>query len=161
MLAYCRLGTNFTELWAWIPQFSTTKIDLGMWGVKWRPFFLGLNVIRCSLALCVSGVTVLPNSRRSRLALSFLWVTVIVILASYSGTLISYLAVDVRNLPFTSLQQVIESPSYNIWMDTESIYAEIFGVSIYIYNVIHIGLGFPIWAAKNSSDFQCRRTCVA
>ena len=57
---------------------------------------------------------------------------VIVILASYSGTLISYLAVDVRRMPFKSLEQAIKSPTYEIWMDTESIYAEIFGVSVHI-----------------------------
>ena len=81
----------------------------------------------------------LPVTGRSRVTLSFLWLTVIVVLASYSGTLISYLAVDIRTLPFTYLEQVIRSPSYNIWLDTESVYAEIFGVSIYTYII------YPYW----------------
>ena len=81
------------------------------------------------LCKMISGVKTLQCSGPSRLALSSLWVVVIVILASYSGTLISYLAVDVRNLPFTSLKEAIASPSYEMWMDTESVFAEIFRVS--------------------------------
>ena len=99
---------------------------------------IGVGIIYV-LIQTISGVTILPHSGRSRLTLSFLWVIVIVILASYSGTLISYLAVDIRSLPFSSLKQVIISPSYNIWMNTESIYAEIFGVSIHMNYFIHLG----------------------
>ena len=97
------------------------------------------------LSQFISGVTTMPTSGRSRIALSFLWVGIIVILASYSGTLISYLAVDVRRLPFTSLRQVILSPSYDIWMDTKSVYAEIFHVRIYTYLCSHLGLVLHIF----------------
>ena len=97
----------------------------------------------------------LPNSGRSRLAVSLLWITVIVILASYSGTLISYLAVDIRRLPFTSLNQVIRSPLYEIWVDTESIYAEIFGVSIGMFCAIHLVPVLYICVTKNGPVTRC------
>ena len=114
----------------------------------------------------ISGVNTMPNSGRTRMVLSFLWFSVIVILTSYSGTLISYLAVDVKSLPFTYLKQVIRSPSYDIWMDTESVYAEIFHVRIYIYLFSHLGLAllkclvlymhtyihpYPIWNRELST----------
>ena len=93
----------------------------------------------------VSGVTKLPNSWQSRLILGFLWLTVIVILASYSGTLTSYLAVDIRRLPFTSLKHIAQYPSYKIWLDTESMLAELFRVSI---TVLYHDMIVWIWAGN-------------
>ena len=55
---------------------------------------------------------------------------VITILASYNGTLMSYLTVDIRRLPFSSLKQAIQSPQYKIRMNTKSVYEEIYHVSI-------------------------------
>ena len=54
-------------------------------------------------------------------------------LALYSGTLMSYLTVDVRRLPFSSLNQTIKSPQYEIWMDTKSVYEEIYHVSAIVF----------------------------
>ena len=132
MLSFALLRTSFTGTWIWVQI----------------------------LAQLISGVTMPPNSGRSRLALSFLWLTAIVILASYSGTLMSYLAVDIRTLPFTSLKQVMLSPLYNIWMDTESIYAEIFGVSIYMHHLIHIGRGRRYVLLKIALIFIVAHLCA-
>ena len=41
------LGTNFSEILIEIHAFSFTKIHLKMSSWKWRPFFLGLNVLLC------------------------------------------------------------------------------------------------------------------
>ena len=40
------LGTNFSEMLIEIPTFSFKKIHLKMSSGKWRPFCLGLNVLR-------------------------------------------------------------------------------------------------------------------
>ena len=51
------LGTNFSEILIGIQTFSFKKMPLKMSSAKWRPFSLGLNVLRrsswtrCSLAL--------------------------------------------------------------------------------------------------------------
>ena len=42
------LGTNFSEILIEIQTFSFKKIDFKMSSVKWRPFCLGLNVLRLS-----------------------------------------------------------------------------------------------------------------
>ena len=57
-----------------------------------------------------------------------LWLALIVILASFTGTLTSYLTVSVISLPYSTLQQVIHSPDYRIRLDTESVYAEVLQV---------------------------------
>ena len=43
------LGTNFSEMLIEIHKFSFKKIHLKMSSGKWRPFCLGLNVLRPSL----------------------------------------------------------------------------------------------------------------
>ena len=40
------LGTNFSEILIGIQTFSFKKINLKMSSAKWRPFCLGLNVLR-------------------------------------------------------------------------------------------------------------------
>ena len=40
------LGTNFNETSIEIHTFSSKKIHLKLWSWKWRPFCLGLNVLR-------------------------------------------------------------------------------------------------------------------
>ena len=45
------LGTNFSEILIQIHTFSFKKMHLKMSSAKWRPFCLGLNVLRH----CVSG----------------------------------------------------------------------------------------------------------
>ena len=57
-----------------------------------------------------------------------LWLAVIVILASFTGTLTSYLTVSVISLPYSTLEQVIQSSDYRIRLDTESVFAEILQV---------------------------------
>ena len=39
------LGTNFSEISIGIQTFSFKKMHLNMSSAKWRPFFLGLNVV--------------------------------------------------------------------------------------------------------------------
>ena len=39
------LGTNFSEILIEIPTFSFKKMRLKVSSAKWRPFFLGLNVL--------------------------------------------------------------------------------------------------------------------
>ena len=41
------LGTNFSEILIGIQIFSFKKMRLKMSSAKWRPFCLGLNVLRC------------------------------------------------------------------------------------------------------------------
>ena len=41
-------GTNFSEFLIEILTFSFTKMSLKVSSVKWRPFCLGLNVLKCS-----------------------------------------------------------------------------------------------------------------
>ena len=40
------LGTNFSEILAQIKTFSFKKMYLKVSSAKWRPFFLGLNVLK-------------------------------------------------------------------------------------------------------------------
>ena len=40
------LGTNFSEIWIRIQTFSFKKMHLKMASAKWRPFCLGLNVLK-------------------------------------------------------------------------------------------------------------------
>ena len=48
------LGTNFSEIWIEIQIFSLGKIHLKMSSTKWRPFCLGLNVLRKTQFRCQS-----------------------------------------------------------------------------------------------------------
>ena len=76
----------------------------------------------------ISANIVTPLSAKSRLVFGSLWFTVIVILAFFTGTLTSHLAVSVKSLPYSTLQQVIHDTDYRIRLDTESVYAEMFKV---------------------------------
>ena len=55
------LGTHFSEILIEIHAFSFKKMHLKMSSGKWRPFFLGLNVLKCLLidGLCLS--TLFPS----------------------------------------------------------------------------------------------------
>ena len=44
------LGTNFSEISIGIQTFSFKKMHLNMSSAKWRPFCLGLNVLRVNLS---------------------------------------------------------------------------------------------------------------
>ena len=49
------LGTNFSEIFIEIHTFSFKKMHLKMSSSKWRPFCLGLNVLRglvCGVSFC-------------------------------------------------------------------------------------------------------------
>ena len=43
------LGTNFSEILSDVQSFSFKKMHLKMSSAKWRPFYLGLNVLNTSL----------------------------------------------------------------------------------------------------------------
>ena len=45
------LGTNFSEIQIGIQAFSYKKMHLKMSSVKWRPFWLGLNVLRWTISI--------------------------------------------------------------------------------------------------------------
>ena len=49
------LGTNFSENLIEILAFSFTKMRLKVSSAKWRPFGLGLNVLRCKRYSLVGG----------------------------------------------------------------------------------------------------------
>ena len=57
------LGTNFNEISIGIQTFSFKKMHFKMSSAKWRPFCLGLNVLRASIwyLIQVHG-TLLPHS---------------------------------------------------------------------------------------------------
>ena len=46
------LGTNFSEILIVSHTFSFKKMHLKMSSAKWRPFCLGLNVLRC-ITICI------------------------------------------------------------------------------------------------------------
>ena len=59
------LGTNFSEILIGIQIFSFKKMHLKMSSAKWRPFFLGLNVLnRCLLVGAVKNN--LPHDEQCR-----------------------------------------------------------------------------------------------
>ena len=76
----------------------------------------------------ILATVVTPHSGKSRLVFGLLWFAVIVILALFSGTLTSYLAVSVTRLPYSTLQQVVNASDYRIRISTESVFAEMFKV---------------------------------
>ena len=61
----------------------------------------------------------------------------------------SYLAVVVTKLPYSTLHEVIQDPNYKIRMDTESVLAEIFQVSkIPIICAVH----YQIWMKLDTEN---------
>ena len=56
------IGTNFSEISIGIQTFSFKKMHLNMSSAKWRPFWLGLNVL-----------TQLPKSQHTLITLHCLW----------------------------------------------------------------------------------------
>ena len=50
MLLIGPLGTDFSEILIKIQTFSLNKMHLKMSSRKWRPFCLGLNVLKCLIA---------------------------------------------------------------------------------------------------------------
>ena len=49
------LGTNFSEIWSEIHTFSFKKMHLKLSSAKWRPFCLGLNVLKTtSSEICIN-----------------------------------------------------------------------------------------------------------
>ena len=48
------LGTNFSEIFSEILTFSFKKMCLKVSSAKWRPFCLGLNVLKVSVKICWS-----------------------------------------------------------------------------------------------------------
>ena len=60
------LGTNFSEIWIEIWIFSFRKMHLKMSSAKWRPFCLGLNVLKTHvIALVFCGWMGRPGSNIS------------------------------------------------------------------------------------------------
>ena len=58
------LGTNFSENSIEILTFSFTKMRLKVSSAKWRPFCLGLNVLK-HICVCINKVAVGPANRFS------------------------------------------------------------------------------------------------
>ena len=57
------LGTNFSEILIGIQTFSFRKIHLNVSSAKWRPFCLGLNVLRSGkIVFWTLELTVTPNT---------------------------------------------------------------------------------------------------
>ena len=76
----------------------------------------------------ISANVVTPHSGKSRLVFGLLWFAVIVVVALFSGTLTSYLAVSVTRLPYSTLQQVVNASDYRIRISTQSVFAKMFKV---------------------------------
>ena len=57
------LGTNFSEFLIVIHTFSFNKMPLKMSFAKWRPFCLGLNVLRTPLDNVLALVHIIPRRR--------------------------------------------------------------------------------------------------
>ena len=76
----------------------------------------------------ISGSILTPRSGKAHLVLGTLWFAVIVILALFTGTLTSHLAVSVTRLPYSKIDQVVQASDYRIRVDTESIFADLFKV---------------------------------
>ena len=60
------IGTNFNEMLIEIHTFSVKKIHLKMSSANWRPFCLGLNVLRC-VATVVHCSDVLMSTMASQI----------------------------------------------------------------------------------------------
>ena len=60
------LGTNFSEISIGIQTFSFKKIHLKMSSGKWRPFCLGLNVLRISVNWSHESITVTIWSQQTK-----------------------------------------------------------------------------------------------
>ena len=56
MLLIGPLGTNFSEMLIEIHTFSFKKIHLNMSSEKWRPFYLGLNVLTATVLYCIYSI---------------------------------------------------------------------------------------------------------
>ena len=54
------LGTNFKEMLIEILTFSFMKMRLKVSSAKWRPFCLGLNVLRFFVGACLLGKSLSP-----------------------------------------------------------------------------------------------------
>ena len=54
------LGTNFSEIFIRIQTFSFKKMHLKMASAKWRPFCLGLNVLKLNMVLLMQVYVVKP-----------------------------------------------------------------------------------------------------
>ena len=99
----------------------------------------------------ISGPVTLSSSGRSHLALSLLWLVVMVILASYSGTLTAYLAVDLKSLPFSSINQAIQSSSHKIWATPTSAFVELLSVCTFPVIYFDIIVLFPFRISEIST----------
>ena len=69
-----------------------------------------LNFVRVRSVF--SGSTWIPRAQSVRFVVGFFWVFSIVVMATYSGNLIAYLTVNRIQLPFDSLERMIESRDY-------------------------------------------------
>ncbi|XP_048249944.1 glutamate receptor 1-like [Haliotis rufescens] len=77
---------------------------------------------------CKQGSSTLPNTESNRILLAFWWLCCIPITAVYSGNLVAFLTVTKDNVPFTGLNDLLDS-GYDIGIETGSYVAEIFSGS--------------------------------
>ena len=66
------LGPNFSEILIETSTFSFKKMRLKVSSAKWRPFFLGLNLLRRGLAVICVGNDIQPAYRWYKAVISFL-----------------------------------------------------------------------------------------
>ncbi|XP_071094539.1 uncharacterized protein [Haliotis cracherodii] len=77
---------------------------------------------------CKQGPSTPPNTESNRILLAFWWLCCIPITAVYSGNLVAFLTVTKDNVPFTGLNDLLDS-GYGIGIETGSYVAEIFSGS--------------------------------
>ena len=72
-----------------------------------------------------TGSDILPESNSARIIIIFFWWVVVVLVATYNANLMSYLAINERRLPFTTLDEAVTDPSAEFYV-LESTAAEAF-----------------------------------
>ena len=64
--------------------------------------------------ICILGSPAHPASGSVRFVLAFYWLFCIVLVATYSGNIISFLAVDKQAIPFSNLVELVALEDYII-----------------------------------------------
>ena len=78
----------------------------------------------------LSGGVLLSKSQSQRIVTSFIWLYIIVIITVYVGNLVSFLSVTVTNMPFQTLEEMVEDGTYTWGAEHGAIY-DMFKVKVH------------------------------
>ena len=86
------------------------------------------NNVKCLIYLCVTGQPNEVKTTSGRIVSFTSYMTSLVVLAAYSGFLRSCLAVQLRQLPFRDLQELLNDESYRLGFERDSYLYDMFNV---------------------------------